>query len=270
MSEEFQALLPEDLRGNPGLADYKDIGGLAKSHVELQKSLGDRPKSWSDHPAPTDAEGRGKAYAALGRPESPDGYKLPSEGVGVAEFRKAAHESNLTGEQAEALFGKMAATGKDGKAAADAKFAEDMKVQGEKTLEAYKTKWGDKHGSEMDLVTKAMEKHIPSEALEELRSLGLDNEPWMIDLMNQVGHSMTEDSMFGNMDGGDTSANSLETASKKRLEMQTDPKIQEILKDHMHPDHDRVAKEFKVAKVEEARLATKGGTISGFGPEEAA
>lgn len=264
---EFLESLPEELRTHPSLKDYKDVGALAKSHVELQKTLGDRPKSWSDLAAPTDAEGRGRAYTSLGRPESPDGYSLPSDGVGVAEFRKAAHESNLTGEQAEVLFGKIAADGKTALDARNAKFAEDMKAQGEKTAEAYKTKWGDKHESEMALVTKAMEKHIPSEALEELRSLGLDNEPWMIDLLNQVGHAMTEDTMFGNMDGGSTSADSLETAAKKRLEMQTNPETQKILGDHMHPDFDRVAKEWQAVSAEEARIATKDGTVPGFGPE---
>lgn len=39
-AQDWRSTLPEDLRGDPTLALFKDVGGLAKSYVEARKTIG--------------------------------------------------------------------------------------------------------------------------------------------------------------------------------------------------------------------------------------
>ena len=75
--------LSEGLRANPVLERFPDLDGLATEHINLQKHIGTEKVSkpqpnWGD-------EDYAGLYAALGRPETPEGYDLsgftPPEGV---------------------------------------------------------------------------------------------------------------------------------------------------------------------------------------------
>lgn len=264
---EFHEQLPEDLRDHASLKDYKDLGGLAKSHVELQKKFRERPSSMADFDAPADADGRAKVYQRLGRPDSPDGYKLPADANGGREFRIAAHESLLTSEQAEALFSKLSVAEKTVKESSNARFKEQLVTQETKVRETYHTKWGDRYDEEMAFVDQAISAHIPDSAREEIKALGLHNEPWLIDLMNTVGHSMKEDGMFGQPGGGGvTSTNDLATVRAKRIAMDNDPEYAKIVKSAWHPQYKEKTEEYKRLMADESRLATKDGTEQPWGP----
>ncbi len=101
-----------ELADHPSLKDYKDLGALAKSHVDLQRMLGEnRLKVPGEDAAEEDIA---KFFNALGRPETPDGYELKApdnlpEGMAVPEaataaFRAKAHELGLTAKQAQDLY----------------------------------------------------------------------------------------------------------------------------------------------------------------------
>lgn len=101
--QSWLSSLPEDLREDPSLKDYKDVVGLAKSHISLNRMLGssiripsedaspEARKEFLDKvsnvdgviklPDPNNQEEVNKFYTKLGRPEKPENYdiKIPSD-----------------------------------------------------------------------------------------------------------------------------------------------------------------------------------------------
>ena len=113
IESEFHKLLPEDIRAEPSLKDFKDVAGLAKSYVETKRMVGTdkiaKPQeNWTD-------KEWNSFWDTVGRPADPTKYelKLPQapEGVEVdQESVKAAvemfHEAGLTKSQAQKLAEK--------------------------------------------------------------------------------------------------------------------------------------------------------------------
>ena len=108
MSSDWKQSLPEDIRNTQVIEQTKDVESLASQLVNSQKMLGGRiPIPQSD-----DKDGWNEVYTKLGRPEDANGYEIKApEGVQLADnlqdwFKQAAHESNLTKSQANALYEK--------------------------------------------------------------------------------------------------------------------------------------------------------------------
>jgi hypothetical protein len=121
-SVSFTDQLPEDLRSEPSLSDFKDITGLAKSYVSAQKMLGGSIRvptedasaeakeefynKLQDVPGvvriPEDGD-MSSLYTRLGRPETADQYKVDVEGEFDSEslgaFKNMAHELGLNNTQ---------------------------------------------------------------------------------------------------------------------------------------------------------------------------
>lgn len=70
-AEDWQARLPEDLRGEKSLAVYKNLAGLAKSHVELRKMAGKPIQAPGDDATPDQIASWRKL---LGAPDKPEAY----------------------------------------------------------------------------------------------------------------------------------------------------------------------------------------------------
>lgn len=101
-ADNWRDFLPEDIRNERCFDSLHTFGAMAKSYVHSQKALGGKRFAMPD--ANSTPEELGELYAALGRPESPEGYstdiELP-EGVTLDEaqvegFRKVAHEYGLS------------------------------------------------------------------------------------------------------------------------------------------------------------------------------
>lgn len=255
---DWRSGLSDDLRGSPALADFKDMNGLAKSFIDTQAKLGERP-GMADLDAPTDSDARSKVFGKLGRPDAPDGYKL-ADGDGGKEFRIVAHKFNLTAEQAEGLYKEMSDTGKAGRDRQAGEFAEQLKTLATKTEETYKAKWGDDYDANHTLTRAAMESTIPAEELAELKELGLTNSPWLIDLMHRVGQASKEDKMFRG-DSSGAGGDDLKTVQAKRMAMDSDDESVKIREDFMHPQHKAKVAEYDALFEAEAKMATKEGTF---------
>jgi len=102
------------LREHPALARYESKDEAVKALVHAQKLLGRTPEGYIRLPGPdADAEQMAAFHAALGRPESPDGYTLPELELPeelelreelVAGLRARAHELGLTPAQVAGLY----------------------------------------------------------------------------------------------------------------------------------------------------------------------
>jgi len=122
--------LPEDMRGNPGLKDIKDIGGLAKSFLDAQSMIGgsvrlpskeageegrkafrgrilEVGKDYGIVPVPEGEEDDTPFFRSLGTPEKPTEYPLPEGVVAEGELAKlleVSHGAKLTKKQFSKLY----------------------------------------------------------------------------------------------------------------------------------------------------------------------
>ena len=69
-NQDLRNNLPDDLRNDPTLQNYKDVESLAKTVVHQQKMIGNRI------PLPKTDEEKAELYGKLGRPDSPDKYQV--------------------------------------------------------------------------------------------------------------------------------------------------------------------------------------------------
>lgn len=92
---------------------FKASGDVIESYRNFEKLMGVPAENLLKLPAKDDdVEGWNKIHARLGRPEKPDGYKIPMpEKGGDPEFAKWAqgvfHEAGLTSKQAEKVASKF-------------------------------------------------------------------------------------------------------------------------------------------------------------------
>lgn len=164
-SVSFIDNLPEDLRSEPSLADFKDLSGLAKSYVSAQRMLGSSVRIPTEEASPEAREefysklqsvpgivripedgNLNDLYNKLGRPEDPSGYKLTVEGdldaQSVEAFKGMAHQLGLNNEQLNKIveFDKMRA---------DA-YMEGMNNYKESAVNTLRKDWGPDFDSRMN------------------------------------------------------------------------------------------------------------------------
>lgn len=236
---DWRAGLPEELRADPSLATFKDVGSLAKSFVYTKKMVNEKglilPK---DESPPEDWE---QFYNTLGRPESPDKYefgeaKLP-EGHEIdpemeKAFREQAHQAGLTAKQAAALrdwYVQQAAGQIEGGQAAG-------KASIEKAKETLQKEWGRDYEANLTKARQAFNAFVPEDTAAEVKqalAAGPGNDPHLIKVFYNVALAMSEDTLKGR--GGAAPQNAME----KALELTRHP----AYIDNNHPEHKRVIAE---------------------------
>lgn len=164
--ENFRSMLPEELRNEPSLSNYKDVAGMAKSLVAAQKELGSRiripgPDASNEIkqeflkkletipgvvalPDGKDPAAMNAFLTKLGRPESPDQYDVnvdpemmqfvPGLKDKIPEFKVLAHQLGLNKQQASALV--------EFETANTTKVIDKMLADKESTTALLKEQWG--------------------------------------------------------------------------------------------------------------------------------
>ena len=108
-SKSWKEIISEEYRKNPNIEKFTEIDALAKSYINAVSMIG------SDKiPVPTNnstEEQWNEIYTKLGRPESPDKYKLeiksdavPIEESAVKSFAENAHKLGLNNKQAQGIL----------------------------------------------------------------------------------------------------------------------------------------------------------------------
>jgi len=100
----FLDSLPEDLRSEPSLRNFTDVGGLAKSYTHAQRMVG-ADKIVKPHASWTDDQ-MTEFYANTGRPEASSAYEFERLNGAMndntlEQFRESAFAAGLSGKQAQ-------------------------------------------------------------------------------------------------------------------------------------------------------------------------
>ncbi len=190
ISNDFLSQLPEDLRGESSLANIKEIGSLAKGYVSAQRMLGSSiripgPDASEEvrkdflskiHGVPgvvslpnkDDPEAVNEFFNKLGRPTTPEGYRIdapadfPIDGEQINQFKGLAHKLGLTAEQANAIAQFDIERGKG--------FIQGMQQQKEAAKQTLNREWGNEFDNNLT-AGKEVLLHLSSKYPEEAKAL---------------------------------------------------------------------------------------------------
>ncbi len=159
--ENWREFIPSDLREEPSLKAYQDLGGVFKSLVNAQRMVGGEkivvPKGALD----TD-ETWGQVWSKLGRPDSPEGYGIkkpedwpeayPYDESYDTEFAALAHKIGLLPKQVQELRNWHL-----GKTKTDLeKVLGDYDAQVAASQDALKKEWGAKYDENLNLANRVL------------------------------------------------------------------------------------------------------------------
>jgi len=235
--------LSEDIRNDPSLKLFDGVEGLAKSHINAQKLIGQKGII---KPTNESSSQEWDSFYSNFRDPDIEKYELEKGESGIdddffKEFKGKAHEMGLSVDQANGIFKHQ----EEMVMKSQEKLQERM-LEDEKTAISELTKeWGNDFQSRIGVANKAMEdigKVAGIDMVEHLGKLGMQNDTTLIKFLYQVGKSILEDSSIPGM--GDASlGTSVEDATIKYNSYMAD--TEGPYHNRNHADHNRVVKDME-------------------------
>jgi len=187
---DWKSSLPDDLKNDPTLSNFKDIESLAKTVVHQQKQMGSRI------PIPKDEAGFNELYTKLGRPEAASDYELKTpEGMdayfnenALNQFREVAHKIGLNQKQVNALLDYQAGVINYELENQPA----TLSAQKEESEAYLKKEWGADYNKQIKAAQRALQVY-GDEDIVELMNTSAGNHPAVIKMFARLGAEITED-----------------------------------------------------------------------------
>lgn len=229
-NQDWRASLPDELKNDATLQNFKDVESLAKTVVHQQKVLGSRI------PIPKTDEEKSELYTKLGRPESgeaydftiPETHKSHFNEDQVKEFRNVAHQIGLNNDQTKALIDFQVKS-------VDHELerqSTDLSVAKQATEDTLKKEWGFDYDKQVRNAQRALQVY-GNEELNELMNTEAGNIPAVIKLFARLGSEVTED-MAKNTQNNSLATSPLDAQSEID-NIFSDPK--DAYHDNMNKDH---------------------------------
>jgi len=109
VAKSWKEAIPEDLRNDPNISKFTELEALAKSYVNATRMISQDKVAVPNNNSTDDQWN--EVYDKLGRPESPDKYKLevksdvvPLDESAVKSFAENAHQLGLNNKQAQGIL----------------------------------------------------------------------------------------------------------------------------------------------------------------------
>lgn len=263
---DWRDTLPEELRSDPALKDFKDVGTLAKSFRDTKQMIGnmvripgedasqddllsfrqrmmERDPSLMVKPDPSDEEGMALVYKALGRPDEPSQYTAP-EGVDEQQFgdiTRLAHEAGVGDKQLQHVLGGIVARDKAAYETREAERSRDIAV--------LKGEWGEAFEQKNERAAKlAKATGAPEELVNAVSNnqVGAQTLRWLDKLASSIG-----------AEGNPLSADigSVTTESRDEIEAQRDELTRKLITDDSISHTERERLQQKLIKLNERLVA---------------
>lgn len=230
--------LPADLRANPALSSFADVGALAKEHVNLQGLIGRKgiiPPTETDPP-----EAWQKFYKDLGRPDKPEEYGFkPPDGAPqdiydpnfAGKFAKWAYEAGIPKAQAQKLHDSYVKEAIDGHKQQMA----SLQATGKAMEEALRAEWGAAYDGKVESGRRAFKAFTSPDMADRMEKVLGSTE--MMKMFASIGEKMGEDNMIGANSGSRATMTPQEAQGEiaKINGQMRDPKSP--LMDKFHPEH---------------------------------
>lgn len=224
--------LPEELKGNGGLAQFKDVASLAKSYVHAQSLIGKKGVVVPTEKA-SDEEWK-SFYKSVGQPDL-DNFELKTpkdmefNKETVAKFREKAHELGFLPKQAQGLLDWYIQHESETMTAKTSELDNEAKTQ----LANLQKEWGQGYDKQIALARLAV-KDVGIDGFQEyLDSSGLGNDPMIIKAMASFGKLLGEDRLRG--EAGGRFGKTPNEVKGEIADIRGNPKHPYF--DHTHPGH---------------------------------
>jgi|TARA_R110000824_G_scaffold113679_1_gene263523 hypothetical protein len=241
----FLESLPEDMRDNPSLKDFKDTSGLAKAFLDTKGLVGEMSGRVTIPGNDAGADDWNTFYTKIGRPEKAEDYEinlpdLPGQTWSedaISDFKTNMHKLGMTPTQIQGnLDWYMGGFQKEVENSAAA-----MAEASGESIKTLRKEWGGEYDSNMGKVDNALKVYFGEEEAEVIRRLSA-GQPGLMKSLADIGSSISED-RIPNRTGNGSSAAILnrEDALAKIKELQSDP--QSAYMDGKHPNHRQAVEE---------------------------
>ena len=233
--------ISQEFREDPNISKFTEIDALAKSYINATRMIG-QDKVAVPNQNSTDDQWS-EVYDKLGRPESPDQYKLdvksevvPLDEGTIKSFAENAHKLGLNNKQAQGIleYYKNSMEGSAQQAQID---TETAQANAEAEL---RKEWGrsfDENIKKAGAVAKAnMNPEILDMQLKDGTRLG--DHPAVIKGFANIANLMSEDKMIGTGEDNSTSGRDLESEISSLVNDRDGPYWNKA-----HPEHDKVVQQ---------------------------
>mgnify|MGYP006908226269 FL=1 len=237
MTDDWRAMIPDDVRGHSSLQHITDVGALAKSYVHAQQMIGaDKVVIPSKHSSQEDWD---HVYHRLGRPEAPEMYELEvspdlRQDGGLDWYEQIAHVAWLNSNQAQKIFD------------AYNQYADSIVQESQVDVEAFRAQtemelrreYGQAFDDKIDVAMKVLDQFGATELAETQLPDGtmLGDHPDVVRLFAEIGtyisEKVGEDSLVGVKTGGGM------TPDEARMQLAEIHRKDSPFWDNRHPDHD--------------------------------
>jgi hypothetical protein len=240
-SSTWKDSISQEFREDPNISKFTEIDALAKSYINATRMIG-QDKVAVPNQNSTDDQWN-EVYSKLGRPESPDQYKLdvksevvPLDEGTIKSFAENAHKLGLNNKQAQGIleYYKNSMEGSEQQARID---TETAQANAEAEL---RKEWGrsfDENLKKAAGVAKAnMDEKILNMELKDGTRLG--DHPTIIKGFANIANLMSEDKMIGTAEENSTSGRDYQSEISSLVNDRDGPYWNKA-----HPEHDKVVQQ---------------------------
>ena len=240
-SSTWKDSISQEFREDPNISKFTEIDALAKSYINATRMIG-QDKVAVPNQNSTDDQWS-EVYDKLGRPESPDKYKLdvksevvPLDDGTIKSFAENAHKLGLNNKQAQGIleYYKNSMEGSEQQARID---TETAQANAEAEL---RKEWGrsfDENLKKAAGVAKAnMDEKILNMELKDGTRLG--DHPTIIKGFANIANLMSEDKMIGTAEENSTSGRDYQSEISSLVNDRDGPYWNKA-----HPEHDKVVQQ---------------------------
>lgn len=182
--------LPEPLRAEKSLQDFKDVGDLAKSYVATKALVGSKAAVPGPDAPP---EAHAAFRKALGVPDTPDGYQIKRPEIALTgawdqgaekDFLGAAHKLGLPPTAVQGILNWYGAY--------EATKLQSAQRQANETMAALRQEWGMNYDAHLGRANRAVQQFGGDELISYLAQTGLGRHPAMVKAWVAVANAMVE------------------------------------------------------------------------------
>lgn len=231
-AQDWTAGLADDVKGFVTNKGWKGAADVLESYRNLEKLQGVPEDQIVRLPKADDAEGWGKVFNKLGRPEKPEEYGLSAAKDADPEFSKWAsnsfHDAGLTKTQAE----KVVAKWNDFVNGAKTKTQEVQAAEAAKSVQTLKTEWGAAYEQNCRIVDQTAN----TLGMKEAQVQGLKAAMGAVEAMKFIhglGVKVGEDKFISGGKGGGNGILTPQSASEKKALLMQD---KDFMKRYMSGD----------------------------------
>ena len=241
VSKSWKETISEEFRNDPNISKFTEIDALAKSYINATRMIG-QDKVAVPNENSTDDQWN-EVYGKLGRPESPDKYKLEIQSEtasldenAIKQFAENAHQLGLNNKQAQGIleYYKNSMEGSVQQARVD---TETAQANAEQEL---RKEWGrsyDENIKRAGAIAKAnMSEDILNMELKDGTRIG--DHPSVIKGFANIANLMSEDKLISTESEGMDQSTDYQAEISKLVNDRDGPYWNKS-----HPDHDKIVQQ---------------------------